>query len=136
MIKKVVSLLYIYLVPAFVFAQTFTTPGNPVITTPSGGSTILNPLGVYSICAFLKSLIAAGVTLGLPIAIIFLILSGLRFVTARGDTTKLKEARTNFFYTIIGIGIFLGAWLITDVIINTVSQISASAGGSALFRSC
>jgi hypothetical protein len=90
---------------------------NPLCSTP--GCTV-------SILSLFSNLLQAAMYLGVPIAVLFVVLVGFKFVTARGDTAKIAEARRNFLYTVVGIGIFFGATLITEVIINTLRQFGVS----------
>jgi hypothetical protein len=97
--------------------------------TPSASSaTVTNPLGVTSFCGLIKALLSAAVAIGIPIAVLFIVWAGLKFVLARGNPEALKTARTNMLYTVIGIGIFLGAWLLAMVIQNTVNSLASGSG--------
>lgn len=88
----------------------------------SSGSSLENPLRFGSFCQLIKGLLQAIVAIGVPVAILFLVWVGFKFVLAQGDPKKLSEARKNFLNTVIGIGIFLGAWIIAQVIASTVQQ--------------
>ncbi len=105
----------------------FTSGASNQTNTSAGGSrTVVNPLGVNSICGLIKALLGAAIAIGIPIAVLFIVYAGLKFVLARGNGERLAEARTNFLYTVIGIAIFLGAWLLASVIANTVNAISGT----------
>lgn len=69
--------------------------------------------------------------IGLPVAVVFLVYVGFKFVAAQGNAEKIKEARRNLLNTIIGIAIFLGAWTIATVIANTMAQLGVTG-----FSSC
>ena len=101
---------------------------------PSAGQpvTVKNPLGANSFCGLVKNLLQAAIAIGIPIAVLFIVYAGFKFVLARGNAEKLKEARTNFLWTIIGIAIFLGAWLLASVVANTVNAL----GGQQNIISC
>lgn len=100
-------------------------------------STVQNPLGnINSACALIKALLGAAVAIGIPIAVLFIVWAGFKFVLARGNSEKLSEARQNMLYTVIGIGIFLGAWLLASVIANTVNALSGTSSGSQQAISC
>jgi mannose/fructose/N-acetylgalactosamine-specific phosphotransferase system component IIC len=77
-------------------------------------------------------LLTAAIQIGIPIAVLFIVYAGFKFVLARGSPEKLKEARQNFLWTIIGIAIFLGAWLLASVVANTVNAL----GGQQNLISC
>lgn len=104
--------------------------GQPL--SPSGGYQVKNPLAANSFCGLVKNLLQAAIAIGIPIAVLFIVYAGFKFVLARGNPEKLAEARTNFLWTIIGIAIFLGAWLLASVVANTVNQL----GGGQNIISC
>lgn len=90
----------------------------------AGGSpTLLNPLGVTSFSALVEKLLNAAILIGIPIAVLFIVLAGFKFVFAQGNPDALKKARHNFLYTVIGIAIFVGASLIATVITKTLSEL-------------
>jgi hypothetical protein len=89
-------------------------------------NSICSPLQVTSLCGAFKKGFEAVLTLGTPVAILFIIWSGFRFVLAQGNPTKLANARRNFLYTVAGIAIFLGAWLLTTIIASTINALGGS----------
>ncbi len=93
---------------------------------------INNPLAFNSICGLIKALLTAAIQIGIPIAVLFIVYAGFKFVLAQGNPEELKKARKNFVYTIIGIGIFLAAWLLASVIANTVNALQAGSGSSSV----
>ena len=145
------SLLF---VPAFAFAQSLQNnnstgfpqgslqnnnqTGYPPSSNFSGGGsqTVTNPLGVGTFCGLIKAILGAVIQIGIPVAVLFIVFAGFKFVLAMGNPTKLQEARKNLMYTLIGIGIFLGAWLIAMVIANTVNTLGAGSNGSSQIISC
>ncbi len=86
-----------------------------------------NPLSVKSFCGLVQALLKAFLQLGVPIAVLFLVYSGFLFVAARGNPTKLQNAKKNFGYVILGIAIYFGAWLLGQVVANTINSISAGS---------
>lgn len=93
-----------------------------------------NPLGNKDICGLIGGILKAIMLIGLPISVLFIVYSGFKFVTAQGNTDKLKEARENFLYTIIGIAVFFGAWVIVGVLTGTINQFITS--GNQISSSC
>jgi hypothetical protein len=98
-------------------------------TVQGGTFTLCDPLGAASFCDLIKSLLNILLAIGVPIAVLFLVWSGFRFILARGNTTELANARRNFFYVIIGIAVFLGAWTLATIIQATFQSLP---GGSAI----
>ena len=91
----------------------------------SSGGGLSNPL--QNICSFedfVALLLKAVVNIGLPIAVLFIVYSGFLFVTARGSVDGIKKAKEVFFYTIIGVTIFLGSWAIALIVKNTIKLLT------------
>ena len=88
---------------------------------------LLNPLadgrGLEELLVFLIKDIVVGMIA--PIAIVLALLwSGFMFIQAQGNDTKLADARRNFLYVVIGAVLLLGAYVILEVVLNTVDQIT------------
>lgn len=134
-----VAILSLYLITPLAFAQTGGTgigapSGGTGINQPSGGTggsyTLQNPLGVDSLCKLIGVLLKAAIVIGIPIAVLFIVYAGFKFIMARGSPAELSEARSNLLNVIIGIAIFLGASLIAQVIISTLHQLGVSGVNS------
>lgn len=85
--------------------------------------TLCNPLKAESLSAFLQDLFRAIVKIGLPIVVLFIVWAGFLFVKARGNATELTTAKRNFGYVILGTTIFLGAWVIAEMVAATLRQL-------------
>jgi hypothetical protein len=133
--------MLVFFVPAFVFAQSgtesFGTPGassgfgTPGASSGSGSGAsnqyiIADPLGNKNICQLAKSLLDIVLAIGIPVAVFFLVWSGFRFILARGRPGELEIARKNFYYVIIGIAVFLGAWTLTSILAATVRTLDTN----------
>ncbi len=66
------------------------------------------------------------IKIGSVVAVCFLIWSGYKFVAARGNPTKIEEARSIFMWTLAGIAILLGAKAIALIVTNTIESISGT----------
>lgn len=97
--------------------------GNCGNTDPNA---LQNPLNVCSIQDLIVLLVNTAVVIGIPIAVLFIVYAGFKFIMARGSPTGLSEARANLVATLIGVAIFVGASLIAEVIINTLHQLGAA----------
>ena len=93
-----------------------------------GPTTVPNPLGFTNFCDLVKALLNIVLAIGVPIAVLFLVWSGFRFILARGRLGELEIARKNFMYVIIGIAVFLGAWTLATVISATIKSLPGGAG--------
>lgn len=136
--------LAIAALPAISFAQSQTTglpssqtTGLPPSQTTGGSFQLHNPLaggGINSFCGMVKTLLNAMLTLGIPVAVLFLVWAGFLFIWARGNAEGLAMARRNLFYVVIGIGLFLGAWSLGQVIAATLTNVQGS--GNSVAGSC
>ena len=81
--------------------------------------TNVTDLVVYIVKDILVGLIA-------PIVITLALLwSGFMFVMAQGKETELVTAKRNLLYVLVGGAILLGAYIILEIVTNTVGQITA-----------
>ncbi|MCW9054665.1 MAG: hypothetical protein OQJ98_01625 [Candidatus Pacebacteria bacterium] len=84
-----------------------------------------NPLrNINNFEDFVELLLEAVIRIGLPIAALFIVYSGLLFVTAQGSEDKIKKAKDVFFYTIVGVAVFLGSWTLAKVIQSTIKLLT------------
>lgn len=97
---------------------------------PSGNSSgfnldvkLENPLKVDTVEEAIKFFVNTLIKIAIPFIVIFFIWSGLKFILAQGNPTKVAEAKKMFWYTIIGTLLILGAWTITNAIIGTVNTL-------------
>ena len=99
--------------PIFVYGQGGGAPG----------ATIKNPIQASSFPEFIRSILEIVVQIGVPVVVLGIIFSGFLFVKAQGKSDELKTAKEAFFYTLIGAGIVLGAFVIAEAIQGTVDQL-------------
>src|SRR3989344_3970098 len=79
---------------------------------------IENPFkGGDNLYEFIKTIInSILLQIGAILAVVMTIYAGFLYVTAQGDTAKIKKAHDALLYTIIGAAILLGAWVIAEAI--------------------
>lgn len=114
-----------------VLAQSGSSQGSLPTGNAPGGTTktsfeLVNPLGIKNFCDLAKKLLDIIISLAVPVAILFLVWAGFKFILARGNPTELGVARKNFMYVIIGIAVFLGAWTLASVISATIKTLDSS----------
>ena len=127
------------LTPAPAFAQQNyfpnTPPANSFNNNPPANSFgnslfgLKNPLQVDSICKLVNSIFNLLLVFGIPVATFFLVYAGFRLIIARGNPEALKKARMNLMYVLVGIAIFLGAWVLARVIAATIQSLNADVPG-------
>ncbi len=122
-------------VPLFVTAVTVGQPTANTLGQPSANTIgqpynsanqLVNPLGVNSFPELVQKLLNAALVIGIPVAVLFIVWAGFKFIFARGNPEGLKDARKNIFYTLVGVGIFVGASLITGIIVSTLRDLGAT----------
>ncbi len=93
------------------------------VTVPSSGQTtgtITNPLNVKSIGDAINTVLQAVTYLAVLFAVLALIWVGFKFIAAKGNPGKTKEAGQWLGFIVIGIAIILGARLLIAIVINTL----------------
>lgn len=98
-----------------------TTYNNGSCSSASGK--ICNPIKATSIDSLLSSLLSIVKFVAGIVLVIYFILAGFKYVTARGDTGKISEAHKMLTYTAIGGAILLGAEVIQKLISGTIDQL-------------
>jgi len=99
-----------------------------VIVLPSlvfGVTRDLPPItpGLDSIGDFFQALLRIATQIGVPIGACCIVWAGYQFVTAQGDVKKLQSAKDMLLWTIIGLTILLGAWVVVSIIQATIDQL-------------
>ena len=77
-----------------------------------------------TIAGFFKSILGTVMYIGVPIIGLIVIYAGFKFLTARGNSAKIRKATFNITWVIIGIAIFLGAWTLSSIVDSTINSIS------------
>lgn len=101
--------------------------GGTVNNTPrpssAAGSKFRNPIKASNLNALLVDFLRVITMLGAIVVVIFFILAGFKYVTARGDEKQIGEATKALTWTAIGAAVLLGAQVLARVIQSTVSQL-------------
>lgn len=101
-----------------------TCPVKPVAESSktAGGQSVSieNPLKAKSITQFFTSIIQVILIFATPLVVLFIILAGFKYVVARGNPEKIKEANNALLFAVIGGLLILGAFAILAVIQGTV----------------
>jgi len=90
------------------FLDTKDSKGNPVLPTTSATKTELD-----------KILTEVFITLG-AIALLMIVIGGLRFVFARDDPQRVATAKNVIIYSVIGLVLAASAALIVNVVLGKV----------------
>ena len=129
--KAIASLL---IIASCMFATSFavTAAAAPTGGTSSGGQACesISQLGNGQTCATGTTSIA-GITKAVVsfisviagiIAVIMIVVAGLRFITANGDSNGISRARTALFYAAIGLAVAALAQVLVHLVINRLAS--------------
>lgn len=113
-------------------AQPITAPRGtdpaPQNNQPAGGTDLSfelkNPLAFTSLQDFIVAILNIIIVIATPIVVIFIILAGFKYVTARGNATSIQEATRALTYAIIGGVLIIGAVAIAEIIKGLVTSFS------------
>jgi hypothetical protein len=86
---------------------------------------IENPINVTSIPQLIKKVLEAMIKIGIPLLVIMIVYSGALYLFARGNQTKIGAAHDMFLYTLVGGAILLGAWALSELIYDTLIDLTA-----------
>jgi hypothetical protein len=96
-----------------------TTPTAGIGTSPATGGSYANPLpGIHTLTEAATVMIQAILGLIGTIALLFLIIAGIMYITAAGEEEKIKAAKRIITGTIVGLGIALLAFSFLQVIVD------------------
>lgn len=119
--------LLIFIIITGIFSFKFLVfAGHPCITgsnTITPADHLCRPNAATSLDIFFQQIAAFLLKYGMPFVVIFLIIAGFMFVTARGNEEQLTKAKTMLFWTIIGAAIIVGASLIAGAIAEFGTQL-------------
>jgi hypothetical protein len=131
---------YVYAQPTQPGSQIPGTPGSQIPGSPGSGIPGSSPGGQSQSIKFsfpnpfskagdnlfdvMKNIVNQIILpIGGVLAVLAFIFTGFKYVLAKGKPEKIQEANRAFLYTVIGTAILLGAWVIANVIGNTVNQL-------------
>ena len=86
------------------------------------------PTSLACIPVFINNIINALVPLAGVMAVIFIVWSGIRFLTSGGDPVKVEGAKKTLTYAVIGLVIILMAFVIIKIF-STVSGVDCNILG-------
>ncbi len=98
--------------------------GGGVGGSASSPSKLTNPLGgIDSLESLVVAILKALVAVGTPIAVLFLVYAGFKFVMAKGNPSEIQKAQETLMWTIVGIVILLGATLLSEIVKGTIEEL-------------
>ncbi|MCA9368000.1 hypothetical protein KC887_07125 [Candidatus Kaiserbacteria bacterium] len=131
----------VMLAPLIVSAQSNCPPGTPCNSNNNMGAPTAQTLGGgggnlnYSLISHLKNIgsfsdlllaiLNIFIVLATPIVVLFIIIAGFKYVTARGNANQVGEATRAITYALVGGLLILGAVAIAGIITNVVNSLSS-----------
>lgn len=93
----------------------------------SGPTGLRNPVGdkAGSLPQLLDLALKAVVDIGAIFGVLAIVYCGFLFLQAQGNESKLEEAKTAFYWTVIGLAILLGASVLEAILTNTINGLKA-----------
>lgn len=96
------------------------------VSAAANDGLIHNPLGNTSTLSQVLTMVISTVqVIAGIISVVYIILAGLKFVTAGGNEKKITDARTMILYVVIGVAIIFGAQAISTVVQATIKQVGS-----------
>ena len=106
---------------SLVALTTWLVLSTPWLVGAQASQGLQNPIRVNSIQELLVILLNLVIVIATPIVVLFIILAGFKYVTARGNPGQIQEATQALTYAIIGGVLIIGAVAIAEIIKNLVN---------------
>jgi|SRR3989344_2910194 len=84
---------------------------------------ILNPINATDFRGVVLMITRLLMTIGIPLAAIFIIFTGFKYVAARGDPKAIEEAHKMLLWTLIGTAVIVGAYAIATAVVNFANNL-------------
>lgn len=114
-------IVFLFFSSLTVLAQVPNTTSTNVVS--SQFSKLKNPIKSSTIQEFVRNILEGVLKVGIPLVALAIIYSGFLFVTALGNPGKIEEAKKTLTNTIIGAALLLGAWGLSELIVETVKSL-------------
>lgn len=82
-----------------------------------------NPINAGSFSEVVLAFARLLVQIGIPLATIFIVFAGFKFVSARGDPKAIEEAKKMLFWTLVGAAVIIGAYAIATAVVNFAKEL-------------
>ena len=111
-----VALMTLAMAPSVVYAASFPSAG----IVPCDGPNCT----VCSLATLAQNILNIGIYLAVFLSAVLFAWAGWKYLTAGGDTGEVSSAKKIFWNVAIGLIIILGAWLIVDTLVHTLTNIN------------
>ena len=81
---------------------------------------IPNPITATNFPCLIKAITEAGVQIAVPLAVVAIIIAGVRFIFAgvRGSDAEITKAKTMLFWVVIGAAVVVGSFVIANAAVQ------------------
>lgn len=110
--------------------RTATSPTVGAERTPQAVFTLKNPLKVDSVAGLIQSFVVVFSYIVILFAVLAIIWVGFQFILARGNPERMNELKSWLLWIVVGVAIVIGARLIIQVVISTLSASGAIDKGT------
>ncbi|MFA6476422.1 MAG: hypothetical protein WCV68_03330 [Candidatus Paceibacterota bacterium] len=114
--KKKLTLISLNLFGFFLLAY-------PSLVKVYAAGVLTNPLKDTTLAGLIDTILGAVLQVGVVVVTAGIIYSGFTLVMARGKPGDLAKARTGIIWTIAGAAIVLGAYIIRQIVMDTVTGV-------------
>ncbi len=88
--------------------------------TADVGKTFYNPIDVDNIPAFIVKIIKILLFLSGMLAVLFVIIGGLRYIASQGNSTAMTTAKNTVVYALVGLALAILSYAIVNLITNVL----------------
>jgi ABC-type Fe3+ transport system permease subunit len=85
-----------------------------------GGASSVNDGGTSDLAGTFKKVINTLLFITGMIAVLFIVIGGLRFVTSNGDSNQASQARNTVLYAVIGLVVAIMAYAIVNFVVSNI----------------
>lgn len=121
LVLSAVLVLGLSAVPLFAIATTVNAQDKAAQQIKKGVQQSGGDKNKTSLPAFIENITNILLFLVGVIAVIAIVISGLRFVTANGNQDQISSARNGIIYAVIGIAVAIMAYAIVRFVVNSLS---------------
>lgn len=122
-IRKIISLTLVALCLQFVFVAMISSGANaigPCDTTEGGENTKICKTNATSLSGVIKGVINILLFVAGMIAVLMIVIGGLRYITSDGDSNRASQARNTILYALIGLIVAISAYAIVNFVLSAV----------------
>ena len=85
-----------------------------------GGARSVNDGGTSDLAGTFKGVINTLLFITGMVAVLFIIIGGLRFITSNGDSNQASQARNTVLYAVIGLVVAIMAYAIVNFVVTNI----------------